>query len=414
MLSKEVAFERQKIINNLRGALCVNSPGFAALAMWIPTYAVDRQMVACTDGKLIYLGNKFFESEFSVKNQTAIIIHEMLHIVFCHIQRFNKLEKKYHTIHNLSTDCIINFGISQIKFVQLPKDCVTFDSLLKDDPIQYRISNSEWTSESLYEYLLKNKVTFINDSDFGDGLSGDLDPSSSNIAKEEGIEVPDYVKELDQESEEVQREIWNKRLERAKQGDSPDGILRKLDKEFPKSKVDWRKPLRQYANQYLKPQRLVDWSKCSRRMMSTQSVIFTPGSKKSKAINRMGLIIDTSGSIDQEQLMQFLTEVDSIQGFASAELILIYADADVAAKYVIKRTETSIVKQVQAGGLTPAGGGGSVFYPALEELSKHDIDVAIYLTDMYGDFGAFRPKFPVIWAATSQVKGPYGKTIYIE
>lgn len=427
MLEKKVSAHRLKVIEYLRQQLIIKSPGFASLAMWIPTYPVDQNMVACTDGKLIYLGNKFFEPEVDQKEQMAVIIHELLHIVFCHIQRFKKLEFKNQRIFNEATDGIINYGIEQLSYVKLNKNTITLDYLLERDPIKYRISDSEWTSETLYEYLLKKKkdsqnseqekgkgnAEFPSENQHSDSLYGDLNPGSSSFAEEEGIEIPDYVKDLDNQPEEVQKEVWSKRLERARQGDSPEGILRKFENEFPKSKIDWRKPLRQYATQYLNNKKILNWNRTSRRMMSTASPIFTPGVKKSKAINRMGLVIDTSGSIDIEQLSQFLVEVHSIQKFASAELILIYADAAVAAKYTVKRSETSIIDLVKKGKITPKGGGGTNFIPALKELEDHNVDVAIYLTDMYGSFPQKAPKFPVIWAATSDIKGPFGKTIYI-
>jgi predicted metal-dependent peptidase len=62
------------------------------------------------------------------------------------------------------------------------------------------------------------------------------------------------------------------------------------------------------------------------------------------------------------------------------------------------------------------GGGGTSFVPVMDHLreKKPDVDVLIYFTDGYGDFGT-DPGFDVIWVINNMhVTPPYGKVIRVE
>jgi len=60
------------------------------------------------------------------------------------------------------------------------------------------------------------------------------------------------------------------------------------------------------------------------------------------------------------------------------------------------------------------GGGGTDFRPPIELLRKRPPDIAIYLTDLYGPFPDKAPKYPLVWAALSNEKVPWGKVIRLD
>jgi predicted metal-dependent peptidase len=63
------------------------------------------------------------------------------------------------------------------------------------------------------------------------------------------------------------------------------------------------------------------------------------------------------------------------------------------------------------------GRGGTTFtepFKWVEENLRDDRPQAlIYLTDMYGNFPANRPDYPVIWCATSDQEAPFPETIHL-
>ena len=101
-------------------------------------------------------------------------------------------------------------------------------------------------------------------------------------------------------SREIEDGIWRSRLVRAQAGDRAGGILRHIQ-QVPTSKTPWQHHLRQYLTQAMLPQRETNWSKPSRRSVSLLdlgSEIFEPATRPKPGLKRAGIVIDTSGSID--------------------------------------------------------------------------------------------------------------------
>ena len=101
--------------------------------------------------------------------------------------------------------------------------------------------------------------------------------------------------------------------------------------------------------------------------------------------------VDTSGSVDDAQITDFLSEVRGItRAYPQAQAKLYYADAAVYGPYDLE------------GISKPEGGGGTDFKPFFAAINEHDVEnaVAVYLTDGYGDFPESAPDLPVLWIVT--------------
>jgi predicted metal-dependent peptidase len=66
--------------------------------------------------------------------------------------------------------------------------------------------------------------------------------------------------------------------------------------------------------------------------------------------------------------------------------------------------------------MTPIkGGGGTSFAPAFEYLNEHhDIDAAVYLTDLCSDDFGEEPNYPVLWVSTTDRDAPWGSICRIQ
>jgi predicted metal-dependent peptidase len=116
--------------------------------------------------------------------------------------------------------------------------------------------------------------------------------------------------------------------------------------------------------------------------------------------------IDDSGSISDEEIVQFLSEVKGIcDAYEEYTIYLFIADASIHQRFELHSFD-ELPKVVQ-------GRGGTDFRPVLEEASKLDVTSIVYFTDLYGSFPDKEPNKPVIWVSTSNgdVEPPWGSLI---
>ncbi len=107
--------------------------------------------------------------------------------------------------------------------------------------------------------------------------------------------------------------------------------------------------------------------------------------------------IDTSGSIEPEELAQFVSELDAIaHAYHFIQIELYYVDADIYGPYQL------------SDGLDqapPQGGGGTdfaVFYQqVVANKAPNDLDLIIYFTDGFGEFPPQEPSTETLWVVTA-------------
>ncbi len=120
--------------------------------------------------------------------------------------------------------------------------------------------------------------------------------------------------------------------------------------------------------------------------------------------------IDTSGSIGEATLTRFASELDDIGRQGVSKITIVYHDSD-----VVKVTEWT----PEDGPLTlePCGGGGTNHRPVFDWIDQNQEEppaVLVLLTDLYSDFPANAPEYPVLWASTCKTQPhPFGDRIDI-
>ena len=122
----------------------------------------------------------------------------------------------------------------------------------------------------------------------------------------------------------------------------------------------------------------------------------------------MVVAIDTSGSISDEELEIFFSEINGIykQG---ADITILESDAEVKRFYPYKG---KIPKSVQ-------GGGGTSFEPVMQWLKKtgRKYDGCIYLTDGFAEAPETKPSCRLLWVVVNGDGGDhlrFGKQIKID
>lgn len=378
-------------------------------------------------------------------------------------------------VHNC--DAIINSSIGfegeqkigNNNYAYFPKEhVVNLESLYEI----YKIPTSEqkpfssWTSESLYEFLIK-KVKEDLEKQVEDqtkeskGKQGDKNNKGSKQAssgagnntssKNKNIDGQSELEKLEKEIEDLQRKLakkhkmfdgsdiksksnkdettseiddfkWTQRFNRAKSQslNSNKSILGRVNPDVYQPQIPWYIELRKYLVKRCMPTTEVSWQRPARRMSSmSTSKTYLPGIQNKKGLDKMVVIIDTSGScFNEEELTMFCTEVESIQKQTNVELNLIFADTNVQSEFVVKNDGVALLDKMRKGIVKAAGGGGTdMTVPFAYALKKYRPFLTVILSDGFTPYPKSQDvkKTNLIWVVNTDVEIPKesGRTLYI-
>ncbi len=382
-------------VQALKDRLLVKYPAFAS-AIANANYYEKPVKTLCTDGKDIYYNPNFLNS-LSFDEQLFVLAHEICHIRSNHILRSKDKNPK---LWNIATDAVIN---------TLLKD----DGLLMPQKAVNMPDAIHYSAEEYYEKLLKeqeqNENSSSEENQFQSGqaqLSGSNDEedskeqnqkkSSQGTGEDEEYNNPSniddhsmWTKALENENNDVdsnehneenvdEQELFSQnRKEKIKNLKKlKDELLRqsmKAGKELGKTEItindigdnkpliDWRTLLRKSINVKLR------WDT---KRPEVEYGVLVPKLKR-KAYPRTEILLDTSGSIDDEMLKNFLRECKYI--LQNTEMWVGCFDTKFYGFQKID-TEEDIDK------MTFYGRGGTNFEVAVQTFSKR-VDNKIIFTD---------------------------------
>ncbi|WP_107669879.1 VWA-like domain-containing protein [Cyanothece sp. BG0011] len=372
----------EKIISASRLRVRMKSPFFATLSLFAnyrPSYCIAT---AATDGKDIYFNPDFLLS-LPKAQQDGLLLHELLHAALLHNMRKGHREAN---LWNIAADIVVNELIVEQGLFELPEES---------------IRKPEWEKmsvEEIYDLLLKNSYDCkLPNPDLLSQPPEDCQGDGSSHSKDSGQEnnntKSNQLDSLNQAQKEQLKSHWNNAMQQAtliqrtkNQGILPAGIERQLQ-EISQSQIDWRSYLWRYL-----VQTPTDFQGYDRRFISRGLYLDTVAGESVQVF----VCVDTSGSIGDQELHLFLSEVVGILGsYPHVKCELYYADADVYGPFSLTLNQT-IPK--------PQGGGGTSFIPFFEKVEK-DRDpnlegVCVYLTDGYGTFPNSKPELPTLWVIT--------------
>jgi len=216
--------------------------------------------------------------------------------------------------------------------------------------------------------------------------------------KEERYSTPG-TDEINEEMKEHFEQIFQK-LNR--QGNLPKD-LKFVVPEYFSHKVDWRELLYGYIASYAKS----TYSFVPPNMKYLYRGIYLPS--LSSDLLRIVIAIDTSGSVDETLLAEFLGEINSImQSYPNYEIDVITADAKIQSHKVFLPGE-SLDYEV-------SGGGGTDFRPVFEYIDSY-IDyptLLLYFTDGLGTFPDNEASYDVMWIMPEEKEIPFGEVMVLE
>ena len=193
-------------------------------------------------------------------------------------------------------------------------------------------------------------------------------------------------------------------------GNVPGWVSQLVERILATPTLPWRMVLRQFLTKTAHER--MTYTRPSRRFAWMRAPIMP--SRGNKTLGKVGLLIDTSGSMSDDVLDVILSELKSLlQQFPDSEVIVIQFDTE------IHSTEHyGLGKALNIKKWKWKGRGGTVYGPAMSRLDKLGADAIIVATDGYPN-GYIWPdkrtvKAPVLWAMTTDVQAPWGKTIRVK
>lgn len=339
----------------------------------IVSRAIPTAGVCIKDVIQLHINPDFFNA-LTAKEQVAVLIHECKHILHDHIPRSKELAPEAYTrttddiqsainnakhqLINISADCAINPGITG-----LPEDCQL--------PKLYNLSDGqtlEWYVENLKDNEALKGLTEYD----GHSLWAESDGEKEEL------------------KEKLRRAINNAAGKTRAAGKMSSDIELLIDKLNYRPR-DWKRELNRFAAKTIETT-----LESSRKKRNRRYGIMYPGVVKTTELH-LGVAIDTSGSISDEALCQFMAEIGNIAKYA--KITVVEADSEVKNAYVYDPKKT----------YTVAGRGGTAYQPAFDYFnSQTEVDGVIYFGDMdnYDTEVLVKPRYPVLWAIVGQQPPP--------
>ena len=397
----------QAIIEKLttaRVGLLLKTPFFGNMATRMQMIdASDWCPTAATNGRNFYY-NKDFVTKLSVKKLEFLFAHEICHCVFDHFGRVGSRDRQ---LSNIAQD----FAVNQILVDERIGDKITEVKICYDP--KYRGMAWEEIYDDLYEkaekipmdQLLKQLGDLldehINEDGNGSGQGKDGDKEGSGkpgMTKEEAQAIRDEIKQAMIQSAAA-----------AGAGKVPAGIQR-LIKDMTEPKISWRELVRQEIQSIVRN----DYSFTRPNRKSMHSGAILPGMKEATTID-VGISIDMSGSIGDEDATTFLSEVKGIMDqYEDFKINLWCFDTSIYNHKEITHDNSEDLIEYE-----PQGGGGTDFEVNFEFMKENGIAPKkfIMFTDGYpcGSWGDpdYCDTIFIVKGNTS-AESPFGQTVIYE
>ena len=404
--------EVQEAVNT---KLWIKHSFLAAMSARVGTEFVeeDIEQIGWTDGKTISVNWKYIsESEkykdMSVDNLIFVICHEIGHLLNLTVDRRGG---RHHKFWNFATDYSINSDlINNCDGHGKPKpigEMYYSDKLItpenpKGQAWLYDEKYRNMTCEQIYESLMdefKKDHGGKTPEQVEQEMSDAVDEWLKNHCKGDQLDdhIPqDSMDETDKGRVKAQVEAVQKQMGGQQAGKTDSFLERAFEFLFQEPPFDWRGFLNNYLKAFMKSD--FTWKKPSRRSWGGGYIL--PGSNTDKHI-KLGIAIDTSGSVGDKEVQEFLGHIAKIMhSFKSFDIDVWCFSTKVHEETLKNYTKTS-QDQIKNYELASLGGTEIASNFRWIEDNKKKYDVFICLTDGYDCIDDLRFDYcPVIWGIT--------------
>ena len=349
-----------------------------------------KMFTAYTNGFNKVYCREFIETFKSESMLRGLVLHENLHVALKQIPRHRDLHDDGKLL-NYAMDFVVNdiivntggvVGVNKEPLVTIGKDWL-YNSMFHD-----------WSVRKVYNYLKKRKEELDEEGGDQPKPKGGQDKSSSSEEGTEETDIDDALRNMDDGLDEHDfTEISDMDAEDLKKLEGEiDKALRqggmlagRMGSNVPRvigdllePQVDWREVLREFVQSAMRGKDEYTWRKMSKPYLANDMYI---PSMHSETMGELVVAIDTSGSINNEQISAFASELASICDVCNPDKVrVLWWDTQVHGEQVFQGNYNDIASM-----LKPMGGGGTHVGCVSDYMVKNSInaEVLVIFTDGY-------------------------------
>ncbi|WP_456404033.1 vWA domain-containing protein [Thiolapillus sp.] len=417
-----------------RTRLILDKPFLGALVLRLPMVEADPQWCPTTgtDARSFYYNSEYIDSLTLAQTQ-FMLAHEALHCALSHFSR-----RHHRVLHRWNLAC--DYAINPL----LVEDGLTppYDTLIMDE---YK----GMTAEEIYPLLQEDDEQETIDEHLYDENS-----DGSGDGDQDGEPPPDHPPPQEQKEQERQQQPKNNAGENSDAGGQQQQNDNASDQTRPGAspqppplspeeretlEVQWRQRMAGAAQQAIRAgkmdgamARMIDhllqprlpWRMLLARYMTSAArddYSYMRQSRRSQGnailpalhSSQIDVVVavDTSGSIRDREIQEFLSEISALKGQMRARVTLIPCDARIAegAPWVFEPWEAlSLQTDIH-------GGGGTDFRPVFDWVDEQALkpEILVYFSDLEGKFPELAPDYPVLWLVKGKEKPPWGQRVQL-
>ncbi len=382
-------------LTKARASIVLDAPFFGSCLLKLPTLPDPTVPTFCTNGKRI-LYNPDFAASLNDAEIRGVLVHEVGHVVFGHLWRMEARDRR---AWNIATDYAIN---------QLLDDYAA-EARLNNRPVPWELPKGGLldpaqrgkSSEEIYSQLPKDPG---GGSGSGNGASGS---SPSSAISSQPSSCGEFTAPELSPTDQAQLEAdWKISVTQAAQaakmcGNCP-GVIQRLVQDLIAPRLPWRDLVRNFLRTLARDD--YSWTRPNPRFAHTG---FLLPSLRSERVQPIVVVIDTSGSISQDDLTVFASESQACLDEAQTEeIVVLYCDTRINGDPVRFRPGDRVTFDMR-------GGGGTDFNPPFAWVDEHLDDPPaglVYLTDGCAPPPNASPEYPVLWAihGNARYNPPFG------
>ncbi len=357
-------------ISQAKAKLLLEYPYFGTLASKIDVIINDDIEAFKSDGKKLEINSDYLQN-LQLSEMEFVFANGAMHASLAHEMRKNK---RSGWLWQMATDMAVN-------------DMLVQNGLDMPYGAQYRERFSGMYAEEIYAEL---KDDILRDDENLEYEADDVDDVQNNEQTRQELEEEILQEQLFAEDAIALLES------KTQTGEAPTTIERFFQlHDF--GKVDWRNELRIALDKYFQD----DYALMPPSKKLLYSGIYLP-SNISQTF-RLIIAVDSSGSIDEVLLNEFLSEVNFLMTLVqNYQIELLVCDDKIQSHstfYSGERLEIDV-----------KGGGATDFRPVFHFIEEKfdDVKLLLYFTDLDGIFPKNAPDYEVKWVSAVEKEIPFG------
>ncbi len=446
----------QEIETKLQAArtrLILDKPFLGALVLRLPMVVADPNWckTTATDARKFYYSAEYIEALTAAETQ-FVLAHEALH---CALSHFARREHRIKMRWDVACDYAINPLLIEDGLTAPPRslmmkeyngmtaeeiypcidensDVETLDQHVydKDEPSEGGQKQNAGEGESENKGAPQTENTDSDGDDPNDAQNGETGGDSPKEQQEindaaggdedQSIDNPEQQQTsgeqagapkpapLTQQEMDTLSTQWQQRLagaaQQAMQAGKMSGSMSRMFEIMAQPRLPWRNLLSRYVSAVARDD--YNYSRPSNRR--GDPAIFP--SLRSAQLN-LTVAIDTSGSVNNREISEFISEISAIKSNLRARITLMACDSNLAegCPWIYEPWE-----DLEFPAHLTGGGGTSFIEPFRKtNLEDQQPDVFIYFTDTQGKFPKEQPTYPVLWLVKGKGQVPWGQRIQL-